>query len=400
MSREIWIQNPNVMVERVQKGGQLVFQVAAPVRGKNLQATEINEQDEPDLFHFFSRLFGRPKIRSVPLRSVGPCREILKKIGFFIKKNEISRPVFFYCFLGDSHSRWVPRRFRRRHKRVPQSEEIIHPSFAFQRSKGTPQANYLPGHPMIWITDPGTRVATPYWIRKKDEVFVKSLHRGRGKCLSTISQSLRSKLEDVEVLTTASHLRQRERIWGHFIKEARAHFRSKRYVVIRDLLHPFQLAAARRYYQDLIREGFVRLGYQVPGRYGAHNERLARFLHDQLTYLVSRIVGERVKPSYAYFISYEPGAALNKHRDREPCEFSISFLLDYRPEPFGVSPWPLYLEGNHTTARVLPVFLRIGDALLYKGRELSHFRKKLPAGHRSTSLLLHYVRENYRGPLS
>jgi hypothetical protein len=45
------------------------------------------------------------------------------------------------------------------------------------------------------------------------------------------------------------------------------------------------------------------------------------------------------------------------------------------------------------------VFQAIGDALLYRGRELPHSRDALPEGHTSTSIFFHYVREDFAGSL-
>jgi hypothetical protein len=44
--------------------------------------------------------------------------------------------------------------------------------------------------------------------------------------------------------------------------------------------------------------------------------------------------------------------------------------------------------------------LGLGDALLYRGRELVHYRNPLPEGHHSSSIFLHYVRENFTGDTS
>jgi hypothetical protein len=43
--------------------------------------------------------------------------------------------------------------------------------------------------------------------------------------------------------------------------------------------------------------------------------------------------------------------------------------------------------------------LAVGDFLLYRGRELVHYRDELPAEHRSTSLLFLYVPDGYSGQL-
>ena len=154
----------------------------------------------------------------------------------------------------------------------------------------------------------------------------------------------------------------------------------------------------RRYYRRLIRRGRVALGdYQSERRYVAHNEPVARFFHLQLAGVVEQLVGQPVKPSYVYFASYQSGAKLQRHADREQCEFSLTFCLDYSPEPDKATPWPLHLE---TSRGPVAVEQALGDALLYRGRELPHWRNRLPDGHISTSIFFHYVPEDFSGTLS
>ncbi len=79
-------------------------------------------------------------------------------------------------------------------------------------------------------------------------------------------------------------------------------------------------SALRRYYRGLIRTRKIALGDdQTPRRYAAHNESVARS-HHQLAGAVTAIAGEPVKPSYVYVASYQSGAELEKHTDREQCE--------------------------------------------------------------------------------
>jgi hypothetical protein len=131
-------------------------------------------------------------------------------------------------------------------------------------------------------------------------------------------------------------------------------------------------------------------------RYIAHNEPVARFFHHQLTAAVAAIAGEPLKPSYVYMAAYQPGAILQKHTDREQCDFSVTLCLDYSPEPRCATPWPLHL---HKKSGMVTVFQAIGDALLYRGCQLPHSRDALPQGHTSTSIFFHYVREGFKGSL-
>ena len=163
------------------------------------------------------------------------------------------------------------------------------------------------------------------------------------------------------------------------------------------LIHPFHISALRRYYRHQLRTGKLHLGdTQSPLRYTAYNDPVARFFHQQLSAVVTAFAGEPVKPSYVYLASYQPGAILPKHTDREQCEFSVTLCLDYAPEPRCATPWPLYL---HKPSGKVTVFQAIGDALLYRGCRLPHSRDALPEGHTSTSIFFHYVREDFKGSL-
>jgi hypothetical protein len=46
------------------------------------------------------------------------------------------------------------------------------------------------------------------------------------------------------------------------------------------------------------------------------------------------------------------------------------------------------------------LYQRVGDALIFKGRELKHCREVLPEGHRSASLLFHFVDADYDGVMA
>jgi hypothetical protein len=128
----------------------------------------------------------------------------------------------------------------------------------------------------------------------------------------------------------------------------------------------------------------------------AHNESVARYFHSQLAPAVSTIAHQRVKPSYVYVASYQAGADLEKHTDREQCEFSISFCLDFSPEPQHQTSWPLLL---HTPQGTVSVYQRVGDALVYRGMDVPHSRNRLSEGKTSTSIFFHYVPENFQGSL-
>src|SRR5262249_4433393 len=160
---------------------------------------------------------------------------------------------------------------------------------------------------------------------------------------------------------------------------------------------PLQLAALRRYYRNLIAEGFLRYSDdEWNNRYFMDRDSIAHFFHQQFTDLVSEVAGERVKPTFLFFASYPPGSELLPHRHREQSWYSMSLLIDHSPEPEDVSPWPIFLRppGADTA---FPINLGVGDALLYRGREVSHYRHPLPQGQYSSLWFLFYVSESFVG---
>jgi hypothetical protein len=175
-------------------------------------------------------------------------------------------------------------------------------------------------------------------------------------------------------------------------------FCEKGYAPVAGLIHPFHIAALRRYYRERIRSGSIELGDgQSKRRYVAYNEPVARFFHRQIAAKVSAVAGETVKPSYVYMASYLSGAVLKKHTDREQCEFSVTLCVDFSPEPVLATPWPIQLDhaGGTTT-----VYQALGDGLAYRGTRLPHYRGELPEGQTSTSIFFHYVAEGFEGELA
>ena len=147
-----------------------------------------------------------------------------------------------------------------------------------------------------------------------------------------------------------------------------------------------------------LRTGKLRLGDdQSPLRYVVLQRSRRPLLSSAVNRCDERIrwrTGESL-PTCTWLLT-KPGAILEKHTDREQCDFSVTLCLDYSPEPRNATPWPLHL---HKQSGKVTVFQAIGDALLYRGCQVPHSREPLPEGHTSTSIFFHYVREDFTGSL-
>lgn len=250
--------------------------------------------------------------------------------------------------------------------------------------------------PVAWVPHPATGNLQPYWLSAGLREKLENLRPGEIPS-SVIPSDAFESLTMAGVLTRPDKAEGDRVRWQQSVAKAAGEFAEQGYVALSGLIHPFHVAALRRYYRHRVRTGGMVLGDgQSSRRYVAHNDGVARFFHHQLTAAMSAVAGEPVKPSYVYVASYQGGAKLEVHTDRLQCEFSITFCLDYAPEPQLATPWPLKL---HTKSGIVTVYQAIGDALLYRGRTVPHSRDTLRQGQTSTSIFFHYVREGFSGPL-
>jgi hypothetical protein len=249
---------------------------------------------------------------------------------------------------------------------------------------------------IAWVRQRETASLLPFWLGPQTEGVVRGLRREEPVPL-TVSPDLRKLLAAAEILVPEGAAVDRHRKREEMVSRTGVLFREKGYAPLSGLLHPFHVAALRRYYRHLIRTGAIRLGDgQSPRRYVAYNDPVARFFHQQIAATLSAVAGERLKPSYVYMASYLSGAELKKHTDREQCEFSVTLCLDFSPEPALETPWPIHLDTCNGT---VTVYQALGDGLAYRGTRLPHYRSQLDEGRTSTSIFFHYVAEDFTGSL-
>jgi hypothetical protein len=246
---------------------------------------------------------------------------------------------------------------------------------------------------VAWVRSRISGNLVPFWLGPQLQSAMQSL-RPDEPAPSSIPDRLKN------LLAAASILICEDRIGEHEETStiASSTFREKGYAPLGDLIHPFHIAALRRYYRYLIRTGAIRLGDgQSPRRYVAYNDPVARFFHHDIAARLSAIAGESLKPSYVYLASYLSGSELKKHTDREQCEFSVTLCLDFSPEPTLATPWPIRLD---TPTGTVTVYQALGDGLAYRGTRLPHYRSALGAGQTSTSIFFHYVGADFAGSLN
>ena len=118
----------------------------------------------------------------------------------------------------------------------------------------------------------------------------------------------------------------------------------------------------------------------VPKSFSAYALPETEALLLELTPKIARLVDKEVYPTYSYCRIYYTGASMRPHTDRASCEISMSLSLSG-------DPWPLWFKVGE---QHVPISMKKGDAVLYKGLELEHWREEY-TGLGCTQVFLHWV---------
>jgi hypothetical protein len=86
-------------------------------------------------------------------------------------------------------------------------------------------------------------------------------------------------------------------------------------------------------------------------------------------------------PTYAFWRMYTINADLKKHTDRPSCEISVTVMIGSDG-----TKWPIFMDGSE-------IELQSGDAVIYLGCELEHWREEFK-GDWHAQCFLHYVNKN------
>ena len=122
---------------------------------------------------------------------------------------------------------------------------------------------------------------------------------------------------------------------------------------------------------------------QVPETYSHYSDIAMETLLEKLVEPMSKETGLNLIPTYSYARIYKKGDVLKRHKDRYSCEVSMTMNL-------GGDPWPIYLEASGVTDKDgVKIDLEAGDAVIYRGCEVEHWREAFE-GENCGQVFLHY----------
>ena len=102
---------------------------------------------------------------------------------------------------------------------------------------------------------------------------------------------------------------------------------------------------------------------------------------------VEEITGMALDPTYAYARVYFKNDEMPKHTDRHSCEISLTVNVATVGKK-----WPIWIHVSGQEP--IAIALEPGDAIVYKGCEVSHWREKAVDMDITAQFMLHYVDKN------
>jgi hypothetical protein len=371
-----------------------VLHLSTEIRGEGTIKSEIQVELNPHICKLIIDLLNQNKKNSEETSIPSEYLNSLIQTGILIEMPQLPNNINFKCLLNNYIS-------VEKEQLIYDKENFeINNYISIQTGKGLPKeienrvmfnGCFSENYPVLWVEEPFTGQLMPFWISDSlKPVLSKILNRQIN--LNDIPEHLFNRLITANIIIPAKGNNSKS------FELQKKEIQENGISILKNVINPLQINALKEYYKMLEQnQFFIKGDGLVFQRDSMPNEPTARFFHHQITNIVNLILPQKVKPTYCFVSIYNEGAVLPKHKDREQCEWNISLLLNMEPEDSAENSWPFYIED---TNQVHEVNLGIGDAVIYPGSKLYHWRNKLPDKHKALIFFFHFVNDDFQGDLT
>ena len=131
---------------------------------------------------------------------------------------------------------------------------------------------------------------------------------------------------------------------------------------------------------------------QAPGDFSKYGDPIFDTLLSLSLEQIQTLTGKELVPTYSYHRLYTTGTELKRHSDRPSCEISTTLCLGYDVSNVDASKypdwdWPMFVQ--EPNGKEIPVHMKPGDMIIYRGCELEHWREPY-WGKNHAQVFLHY----------
>jgi alkylated DNA repair dioxygenase AlkB len=156
------------------------------------------------------------------------------------------------------------------------------------------------------------------------------------------------------------------------------------YVVLRNLVPANEVKRLYAYTLSKLELGNKDDG-QVPGSPSFYQDDEVIALQKALLPALEKLIDKQLAAVFCYNRIYRKGAVLRMHKDSARAEISATINLGFQ----GETGWDLWLVDYNENSQ--KISLAPGDALLYHGSKLHHWRGKLEESDLVSQVMFHFV---------
>lgn len=162
-------------------------------------------------------------------------------------------------------------------------------------------------------------------------------------------------------------------------------FQTNSCVVVKGFIDPQGIQTVSRYMEYALKQQeLVREETALATSYSRYADPLTEtILYSSLGHM-EEITGKKLHPTYSYSRIYVKGDVLKPHVDRPSCEISATIHVATNGEP-----WPIWMKVRGKEP--MSFTLEPGDAVVYKGCEVTHWRNVADKTDVNVQFMLHYV---------
>ena len=168
-------------------------------------------------------------------------------------------------------------------------------------------------------------------------------------------------------------------------------FKSVGYTKVDGLVDAQTVKTISQYFENKINRGeWVMKGEletEEVSKLSYYADPLIEVMLKQCLPAVQEQTGLELEPTYSFSRVYQAGEELTAHTDRPSCEISATINVACTGDT-----WPIWMQYENNDP--VKCMLNPGDAVIYKGCEVTHWRRKLPPGQINVQFMLHYVDKN------
>jgi len=168
------------------------------------------------------------------------------------------------------------------------------------------------------------------------------------------------------------------------------YFEEHKYIYLTEALTKDRCAELTKMMFDLYEKGGTEKDGQCPLSDSIYGHPVFDDILENLALPLGHNIGYELLPAYTYARIYRPGEILKKHIDRPSCELSATITLGHSSTS---EIWPIFVATEIQDNVGTPITINVGDAVMYKGNEVYHWRPEY-IGEWQVQVFLHYVDAN------